>query len=112
MYVESSFTITTFDFTGLLMRKHNFLSINLEKFPSGSIKHKGDIVSVMQHAYSFGWEVTSVDYNTGMIQFHRGEVKLNLYTTKFTLVIAKDGSQRSKKNLDKKGVKEIISLNS
>jgi hypothetical protein len=94
------------------MRKDNFLSIKIEKFPNGSIKHEKDINSIMQHAYSFGWEVSSVDYNTGMIQFSRGKVKLNLYTTKFTLVIAKDGSQHSKKNLDKKRIKEIISLNS
>jgi len=93
-------------------RRQTFDEIELDKFPAGSIRREKDIRSVMQFAYSEGWEVTTTDCNTGMIQFSRGNVKLNLYTTKFTLVIAKGGSQRSEKRLSKKDVKGIIILNS
>lgn len=94
------------------MRKPNFLQIKLDRFPKGSFERLKDIRSIMQYAYSCGYDVTSVDYNTGMIQFFRGKtkVKLNFYTTKFTLVIAKDGSQHSKKFLNKKRIKELLDL--
>ena len=94
------------------MRKDRFLSIKLDRFPRGSFERLKDISNIISYAYVCGYEVTSVDYNTGMVQFHKEKVKLNFYSTKFTVVIAKDGSQHSKKFLNKKRIKEILDAHS
>ena len=89
------------------MRKDNF-DIDYEKLPRRSQKNLKAIKKILQFAYMYGYDVWVTDYATGMIQFKRGDIKINVYTSTLTIAFIENGDQSYTKGLSCNEIVDFI----
>ena len=90
------------------MRKETFTDVKLDSFPARSQGKMGEIMNIMNLAFGLGYTVSSNDANTGLLQFCKGDLKINWYTTKNTVLRSNGGRQESLGKLSLEELKELL----
>lgn len=78
------------------------MDINYEDLPKKSFIP--DVKEIVIFAKENGYSIFNIDYKTGLIQFRSGAVKINLYSTSFTMTTQMDHPKQGKTQLHRKGL--------